>query len=111
MAGKFQLIKTKTGKFYFNLVASNGQVILTSEIYETTEGAKAAIEAIRRNALNKSHFERRQTINGNPYFILKTNNGQEIGRSETFNSPDAMERVISSVESHSPSAEIESLAK
>ena len=30
MAGKFVLKKGSTGKFHFNLVASNGQVIATS---------------------------------------------------------------------------------
>lgn len=31
MAGKFVIDKAKDGQFYFNLIASNGQVILTSE--------------------------------------------------------------------------------
>jgi uncharacterized protein len=31
MAGKFVLTKGSTGKYHFNLVAGNGQVIATSE--------------------------------------------------------------------------------
>jgi uncharacterized protein len=34
MAGKFELKKSKNGKTFFNLLASNGQIILTSEMYE-----------------------------------------------------------------------------
>ena len=32
MASKFELKKTKNSKFVFNLLARNGQVILTSEM-------------------------------------------------------------------------------
>jgi uncharacterized protein YegP (UPF0339 family) len=35
MAAKFVLKKGSTGKFRFNLVATNGQVIATSEAYES----------------------------------------------------------------------------
>ena len=34
MAGKFVLKKGSGGKYHFNLVATNGQVIATSETYE-----------------------------------------------------------------------------
>jgi hypothetical protein len=37
MAAKFVLKKGSTGKFRFNLVATNGQVIATSEAYEQGE--------------------------------------------------------------------------
>ncbi|MDL4820049.1 YegP family protein [Actinomadura opuntiae] len=50
MAGKFQLKKGSTGKFHFNLVATNGQVIATSESYETKASALKGIESVRKNA-------------------------------------------------------------
>ncbi|HZV71421.1 MAG TPA: YegP family protein [Saprospiraceae bacterium] len=41
--------KTSTSsKFYFVLKASNGQVIGTSEMYETTSGRENGIEAVKR---------------------------------------------------------------
>ena len=39
MAGKFEIKSGKTGKFRFNLKASNGQIILTSEAYDTRSAA------------------------------------------------------------------------
>jgi uncharacterized protein len=39
MAAKFVLKKGSTGKFRFNLVATNGQVIATSEAYESKASA------------------------------------------------------------------------
>ncbi len=43
--------KTSTNdKYYFNLKASNGQVIGTSEMYETTSGRDNGIESVKSNA-------------------------------------------------------------
>ena len=50
MAGKFVLKKGSTGKFHFNLHAANGQVIATSQHYESKESALNGIESVRRNA-------------------------------------------------------------
>ena len=52
MPAKFVLKKGTTGKFRFNLVATNGQVIATSEAYETRAKAMAGIESVRKNAAN-----------------------------------------------------------
>jgi uncharacterized protein YegP (UPF0339 family) len=49
---QFVLKKGTTGKFRFNLVATNGQVIATSEAYETRAKALAGIESVRKNAPN-----------------------------------------------------------
>ena len=50
MAAKFVLKKGSTGKFRFNLVATNGQVIATSEAYESQASAIKGIESVKRNA-------------------------------------------------------------
>jgi uncharacterized protein len=48
--GKFVLKKGLTGKFHFNLHASNGQVIATSEAYNSREAALNGIESVKKNA-------------------------------------------------------------
>ena len=50
MSGKFVLKKGSTGKFHFNLVAGNGQVIATSETYESTESALNGSKSVQTNA-------------------------------------------------------------
>lgn len=50
MAGKFELKKTSDGQFRFNLKASNGQVIATSESYKTKAAALNGIESVKKNA-------------------------------------------------------------
>jgi uncharacterized protein len=50
VAGKFVLKKGSTGKFHFNLQAANGQVIATSEAYESKSAALNGIDSVKKNA-------------------------------------------------------------
>jgi uncharacterized protein len=50
MAGKFVLKNGSTGKYHVNLVASNRQVIATSEAYEHKQSALHGIESVKNNA-------------------------------------------------------------
>ena len=50
MSGKFVLKRGTSGKYRFNLLASNGKVIATSEPYESKSAALHGIESGRRNA-------------------------------------------------------------
>jgi uncharacterized protein YegP (UPF0339 family) len=50
MAAKFELKKTASGKFHFNLKAGNNEIIASSEMYESKAAAKNGIESVRSNA-------------------------------------------------------------
>jgi hypothetical protein len=50
VSGRFVLKRGSTGKYHFNLVAANGQVIATSEAYEQKSSALEGIESVRKNA-------------------------------------------------------------
>ncbi|KQV74951.1 hypothetical protein ASC61_08035 [Aeromicrobium sp. Root344] len=50
MAGTFELKTAKSGQFHFNLKAGNGQVIATSEMYESKASALNGIESVKANA-------------------------------------------------------------
>jgi uncharacterized protein YegP (UPF0339 family) len=52
MAAKFVLKKGSTGKYRFNLVPTSGQVIATSEAYESKASAINGIEPVKCNAPN-----------------------------------------------------------
>jgi uncharacterized protein YegP (UPF0339 family) len=47
---KFVVKKTSNGQFRFNLVASNGQVLATSETYTRKNSALDTIASIQKNA-------------------------------------------------------------
>ncbi|MEM6637979.1 MAG: YegP family protein [Pseudomonadota bacterium] len=48
--GRFDKSETKNGKFRFNLKASNGQIIGTSESYESTSARDNGIASVMKNA-------------------------------------------------------------
>ncbi|GAA3996798.1 YegP family protein [Deinococcus rubellus] len=98
MAGKF-VIK-RSGKdqdgFMFNLHASNGQVVLTSERYEAKASALNGIESVKTNAPDPARFELRQGSK-EPYFVLKAGNGQVIGMGEHYSSDSAAREGMAAV--------------
>ncbi|MEV8508453.1 YegP family protein [Actinoplanes sp. NPDC051475] len=47
---KFIVKKASNGQFRFNMVASNGQTVATSETYTRKSSALETIESIRKNA-------------------------------------------------------------
>ncbi|MCB0528292.1 MAG: YegP family protein [Saprospiraceae bacterium] len=49
-AKRFDRLTAKNGKFYFNLKAANGQIIGTSEMYESEAGRDNGIDSVMRNA-------------------------------------------------------------
>lgn len=50
MAATFEIKKSASGQFHFNLKAGNGEIIATSEMYNSKDAAKNGIESIKTNA-------------------------------------------------------------
>jgi uncharacterized protein len=50
MAGKFELYKDEGGKFGFHLKAGNGEIIASSEAYNSKAAAQNGIESVKTNA-------------------------------------------------------------
>jgi uncharacterized protein YegP (UPF0339 family) len=107
MAGKFELKTSSNGQYRFVLKASNGQPILTSELYTEKRGALNGVESVKRNAPIDERYERKTAKNGDPYFVLKASNGQVVGQSETYSSTTAMEGGIESVKKNAPEAAVD----
>lgn len=106
MPGKFEIKTAKNGKVHFNLKASNGQTILTSEKYESRQAAVKGIESVRKNAANEKRFERKDAKDGSAYFVLKASNGEPIGRSEMYKTKRSMESGIVSVAKNAAAAAV-----
>lgn len=47
---RFDKLESKNGKPYFNLKATNGQIIGNSELYESTASRDNGIESVKKNA-------------------------------------------------------------
>jgi hypothetical protein len=104
---KFELFKSeKNNKIYFNLKASNGQIILQSQGYADKGGAKNGIESVKKNCGDDANFERKEAANGKFHFNLLAANKQIIGSSQMYASKENMENGIESVKKTAPKAEI-----
>ena len=102
--GKFVITKRTNGEFQFNLKASNGQTILTSEGYTTKTACENGVESVKKNSTDDKRFERKVSSNGKHYFNLKSTNGQVIGSSEMYESIAACENGIDSVKKNAADA-------
>lgn len=105
--GKFVISQRLNGDYQFNLKAENGQIILTSEGYNSKAGCEKGIKAVKINAVDNSKFDIRTAVNGRYYFVLKGENGEIIGKSQLYESPLGRDNGIESVKYNALSALIE----
>ena len=118
--GKFVIRETSTG-VKFDLKASNGQVIATSEVYTTEAACKNGIESVKKNAPVAAVED--QTVEGyatekNPKFEVYTDkagefrfrltatNGQTIAVSEGYTTHANCLNGVESVKNNAPDAEV-----
>jgi uncharacterized protein YegP (UPF0339 family) len=109
MAGKFELKKSASGQFMFNLKAANGQVILTSELYREKGAALNGIASVRKHAAADANFAVKTSSKDQPFFVLKAVNGETIGKSEMYSSAAAMKKGMASVKANAADAAIADL--
>ncbi len=108
--GKFVVTLRKNGEFQFNLKATNGQVILTSEGYTTKTACLNGIESVRKNGPVEERYEVKVAKNGKPFFNLKASNGEVIGSSQMYASDVTLKKGIASVKANAPEAAIVDLS-
>lgn len=118
--GKFVIRKTNTG-VKFDLKASNGEVIATSEVYSSEDACRKGIASVQKNA--PAAAVENQTVEGfatekNPKFEvytdkageyrfrLKATNGQIIAVSEGYKAVKSCLNGIESVCKNAPDADI-----
>ena len=104
--GKFVITVRKNGEFQFNLKASNGQVVLTSEGYTTKSACLNGVESVRKNSQDPTKFEVKVAKNGKPFFNLKASNGQVIGASQMYASEVTLKKGIASAAANAPEAPV-----
>ncbi|MBQ0025110.1 MAG: YegP family protein [Bacteroidales bacterium] len=104
--GKFEVSVRKNGEFQFNLKATNGQVILSSEGYTTKAACLNGVESVKKNAIEEKRFEKKTAANGKSYFVLKATNGQVIGQSQMYASEKTRDNGIASVAKNAPDAPV-----
>ena len=115
------VIRNVSSGIKFDLKATNGQVILTSEVYTTAAACRNGIASIQKNApiagienqtvegyetMVHPKFEMYQDKAGEYRFRLKARNGEIIGTSEGYVAKASCLNGIESVQKNAPVAEI-----
>ena len=118
--GKFVVKETNTG-FKFDLKATNGQVIATSEVYTTKAACLKGIESVKKNCVGgveDQTVENYETVKhpkfevyadkaGEFRFRLKATNGEVIAVSEGYKAKDSCLNGVESVKKNAPEAPVE----
>ena len=118
--GKFVIRNVASG-IKFDLKATNGQVIATSEVYTTEAACRGGIESVMKNApianvedqtvenfevVTHPKFEMYEDKAGEFRFRLKARNGEIIATSEGYKTKASCENGIDSVKKNAPEAEV-----
>ena len=106
MASKFHLKKASNEQFHFNLHASNGEIVLTSELYKAKTSAIDGIESVRKNSQREGAFEVKVATNGKHYFVLKATNGQVVGQGQMYASKATADAGVAAVKRYAGDAPI-----
>ena len=116
------VIKEIASGIKFDLKAGNGEVIATSEVYESEAACKNGIESVKNNApvagvedltdenaekVTHPKFELYEDKGGEFRFRLKAKNGQIIAVSEGYTSKAGCVNGIESVKKNAAVAEVE----
>lgn len=119
--GKFVVKETKTG-IKFDLKATNGEVIATSEVYSSESACNGGIQSVMTNApvanvedqtvedyevQKHPKFEVYTDKAGEFRFRLKARNGEIIATSEGYKAKASCLNGIESVRKNAPDAPIE----
>ena len=115
------VIRTVSSGIKFDLKATNGQVIATSEVYTTKDACEKGIASVQRNApianvedqtaegwetVTHPKFEMYTDKAGEYRFRLKARNGEIIATSEGYKAKASCVNGIESVQKNAPVAEI-----
>ncbi|MEM9254084.1 MAG: YegP family protein [Pseudomonadota bacterium] len=109
MAGCYELKVAKNGDHFFNLLAGNGQIILSSEMYSSRSAAENGIASVQANCSEDGQYQCKTSTNDKPYFVLKAKNHQVIGQSQMYESDGACQNGIESCKTNGVSTDVKDL--
>lgn len=81
---RFDVFQGADLRFYFDLHARNGAIILQSQGYTTEASALNGAFAVQENGVVAARYQILQAVDGRWYFNLMAANGQVIATSQTY---------------------------
>jgi hypothetical protein len=81
---RVEVLQGETGKFRFNFFAANGQIVLSSESYESIAAAFNGAFAVQKDGQNVAAYTIKENASGGFYFTVSALNGEVIGVSQQY---------------------------
>ncbi|MBK9035212.1 MAG: YegP family protein [Myxococcales bacterium] len=103
---RFALHLDAGGKYYWNLHAGNGEIVLRSQRYDSEAAALNGAFSVVDNGLTAARYEVLPSSNNGYYLNLTATNGQIIGTSEVYASKSNAERARDSIIALLPTIEL-----
>jgi uncharacterized protein YegP (UPF0339 family) len=104
MNGKYTVNTVGTSEFQWNLKARDAQTMLSGKVYPAKADAETVIESCRINSPDDARYERLTAKDARYYFVLRAENGEIIGTSETYPTAVAREKGIALCKESGPLA-------
>ncbi len=106
---KFIIFSGKDQKFYFKLLATNGETILSSEGYNSKTASLNGVFSVKLNSVRDCQYQRIKSINNKFYFVIHAQNGEVIGLSKIYESEEGRDVGIETVKKIATNARIEDI--
>ena len=118
--GKFNIKGTKNGGFKFDLVANNGEIVATSQVYKTMRTLRIGLKSVVKNCMAPIEDQTVEPVvavkcpkfevykdNADEFrFRLKASNGQIITVGQGYNHKSSCLNGIDSIRRNAPDANI-----
>lgn len=102
----YHIHKSTNGQYYFHLLASTGDILLTSETYTSRTACLNGIASVKVHAPDEQNYQRLTQTDSNVYYNLLAANYQVIGTRRNIAHANERERLIRLCKAEAPHAQI-----
>ena len=102
----FETFMKEDGKFYFQFVDKRSEPLFFSKSYQTEKSRDNGIQTVLRAIDHEDRFDIQKTKKNEHFFILKSGNHKDIGRSLLFPNLKALRVAKKLLQNHGKSAPI-----
>ena len=95
---RFIIQKHDSGSWFYQLLSSNGSILLTGLKHEFNQSCHGEILSVRMNAAYPENYERRVSPGKDHFFVLRSMGSEKIiGVSEMYPHSDGCEQAMALV--------------
>jgi len=94
---RFDVFQGADLRFYFDVHAANGAIVLQSQGYTTEASALNGAFSVQDNGVNAAQYQVLKSTDGRWYYNLMAPNGQVIATSQTYSTKASAERARDSM--------------